>query len=285
MYNVPQLFLSPRLNFPPRYRRTRGPGVISLIGVDYLRLKTGDGGDLYLTRFGLPFREQLAPENWYAPDWFAVRRARLPGTSAIYKVPTRPVRGVSLNLVARFSRVGQEIPLDTLTLNENIHAEFNSPFEEFALVMELRAAGLGASRARILTKRPLAIYMPPEQLRHWQTGRLESKMAAKRARHPEAELDLLRQYILLYGWIEGLNAVQAIQALGVTGRLAETFLAETTLHAIHDLEQLGFRMLDIKPEHLVLRIRPDGSLLRRRTGNPSYALVDYELLERFREPD
>ena len=285
MYNVPQRFLSPRLNFPPRYRRTRGPGVISLIGVDYLRLKTGDGGDLYLTRFGLPFREQLAPENWYAPDWFAVRRARLPGTSAIYKVPTRPVRGVSLNLVARFSRVGQEIPLDTLTLNENIHAEFNSPFEEFALVMELRAAGLGASRARILTKRPLAIYMPPEQLQHWQTGRLESKMAAKRARHPEAELDLLRQYILLYGWIEGLNAVQAIQALGVTGRLAETFLAETTLHAIHDLEQLGFRMLDIKPEHLVLRIRPDGSLLRRRTGNPSYALVDYELLERFREPD
>ena len=285
MYNVPQLFLSPRLNFPPRYRRTRGPGVISLIGVDYLRLKTGDGGDLFLTRFGLPFREQLAPENWYAPDWFAVRRARLPGTSAIYKVPTRPVRGVSLNLVARFSRVGQEIPLDTLTLNENIHAEFNSPFEEFALVMELRAAGLGASRARILTKRPLAIYMPPEQLQHWQTGRLESKMAAKRARHPEAELDLLRQYILLYGWIEGLNAAQAIQALGVTGRLAETFLAETTLHAIHDLEQLGFRMLDIKPEHLVLRIRPDGSLLRRRTGNPSYALVDYELLERFREPD
>ncbi len=285
MYNVPQLFLSPRLNFPPRYRRTRGPGVTSLIGVDYLRLKTGDGGDLYLTRFGLPFREQLAPENWYAPDWFAVRRTRLPGTSAIYKVPTRPVRGVSLNLVARFSRVGQEIPLDTLTLNENIHAEFNSPFEEFALVMELRAAGLGASRARILTKRPLAIYMPPEQLRHWQTGRLESKMAAKRARHPEAELDLLRQYILLYGWIEGLNAVQAIQALAVTGRVAETFLAETTLHAIHDLEQLGFRMLDIKPEHLVLRIRPDGSLLRRRTGNPSYALVDYELLERFREPD
>ena len=285
MYNVPQLFLSPRLNFPPRYRRTRGPGVISLIGVDYLRLKTGDGGDLYLTRFGLPFREQLAPENWYAPDWFSVRRTRLPGTSAIYKVPTRPVRGVSLNLVARFSRVGQEIPLDTLTLDENIHAEFNSPFEEFALVMELRAAGLGASRARILTKRPLAIYMPPEQLQHWQTGRLESKMAAKRARHPEAELDLLRQYILLYGWIEGLNAVQAIQALAVTGRVAETFLAETTLHAIHDLEQLGFRMLDIKPEHLVLRIRPDGSLLRRRTGNPSYALVDYELLERFREPD
>ncbi len=280
MDNCLATFIEPALEPPPA--PSANAGVISLIGVDYLRLKTG-GGDLYLTRFGLPFRKQLAPENWYAPDWFAARRTRLPGTSAIYRVPTKPVRGVSLNLVVRFSRVGQEIPLDTLTLDENIHAEFNSPFEEFALVMELRAAGMDASRPRVFTKKPLAIFVPAEPLQHWQTGRLESKIAAKRARHPEAALDLLRQYVLLYGWIEGLNAVQAVQALGVTGHPAETFLAETTLRAIHDLEQLGFRMLDIKPEHVVLRIRPDGSLLRRRRGNPAYALVDYELLERFRE--
>ena len=253
--------------------------VISLIGVDYLRLKTRDGGDFYLTRFGMPFRDHLAPENWYAPDWFNERRVRLAGTSAIYKVPTRPVRGISLDLVVRFSRVGQEIPLDPLTLSENIQAEFNSPFEEIALVMELRAANIGAFRPRIFTKKPLAIYMPPEKLQDWQTGRLESKMAAKLARHPEAELDMFRQYLLLYGWIEGLNAVQAVQALGIAGDLAERFLSEVTLSAIRDLEKHGLRMLDIKPEHIVLRIRPDGSLLRRN-GNPSYALVDYELLER-----
>ena len=252
---------------------------ISLIGVDYLRLKIGDGGDLYLTRFGLPFREQLAPENWYAADWFAERRVRLEGTSTIYKLPTRQVRGVGLDLVVRFSRMGQEVPLDAQTLNENIQAEFNSPFEEFALVMELRAC-TGASRPRILTKRPLAIYVPAEQFQDWQMGRRESKLAAKLARHPEAKLDMFRQYILLYGWIEGLNAVEATQALGIIGSSAERFLAETTLRAIHELERCGFRMLDIKPEHVVLRIRPDGSLLRLRSGNPAYALVDYELLER-----
>jgi hypothetical protein len=254
--------------------------VLSLIGVDYLRLKTEDGGDLFLTSFGLPFREHLAPGNWHAAEWFDQRRIRLQGTSTIYRVPTRPVHGVSLDLVVRYSRVGQEVPLGAPTLRENIQSEFNSPFEEFALVMALRKAHLGPSQPRILTKRPLAIYVPAEELQDWQTGRLESKLAAKRARHPEVELDKSRHYILLYGWIEGLNAVQAMQVLGLTGALAERFLAENTLRMIHDLKQHGFRVLDINPEHVILRVHPDGSLLRQRDGTPASALVDYELLER-----
>ena len=36
---------------------------MSLLGVDYIHLKTADGGDLYLTRFGLPFWKNLLPEN------------------------------------------------------------------------------------------------------------------------------------------------------------------------------------------------------------------------------
>src|SRR5438105_14113107 len=109
--------------------------VISLIGVDYLRLKTRDGGDLYLTRFGIPFRDHLAPENWYAPDWFNERRVRLAGTSVIYRLPTRPVRGISLDLVVRFTRVGQEIPLDPFTLIENIQADITSPYVDISLVV------------------------------------------------------------------------------------------------------------------------------------------------------
>src|SRR6266545_2786578 len=111
---------------------------ISLLGVDYARLKTKDGGDLYLTRFGIPFRELLAPENWYASDWFARHRIPLEGTSTIYRLLTRVVREKILELVVRFSRIGQEIPLGMQFLSENFHAEFNSPFEEFALVMALR---------------------------------------------------------------------------------------------------------------------------------------------------
>jgi len=60
-----------------------GAEVISLIGVDYFRFKTREGGELYLTGFGVPFRDHLAPENCYAPDWFNEPRVRLVGTSAI----------------------------------------------------------------------------------------------------------------------------------------------------------------------------------------------------------
>ena len=231
-----------------------------------------------------PFIEQLAPENWYAPGWFAERRVRLQGTSTIYKVPTKPVRGLSLNLVVRFSRMAQEIPLAPAILNENTQAEFNSPFEEFGLLLQLRAAHLVGTGPRIFTKKPLAIYEPPEHLEAWQTGRLESKMAAKLARHPETELDIGRQYLVVYGWIKGLNALEATQVLRITGQPAEKFLQDFTLRVIHDLEKHGFRVVDMKPEHIVVRILPDGSLLRQRTGDAAYALVDYELLERTRSP-
>jgi hypothetical protein len=258
----------------------RHPRYISFAGVDYLHTNGTDQSDLYLTRFGEPFLEHLDPANWYAPEWFAARRTRLPGTSAIFKLPTKPINGVTLNLVARFSRVGEPVPLDTLTLHRNINAEFNSPFEEFALVMELRAACAATNRPRVLTKKPLAICVPGHRLEPWQTGRSESKIAAKLARHPEIRLDIQRQYILLYGWINGLAAPQAADSLGITGPQREQFLTGTTLQAIRDLEHNGFRMLDIKPEHIITRVRPDGSILRKSNGDLAYALVDYELLER-----
>lgn len=268
---------------PVTSSRTAGAEATSLIGVDYLRLKTRDGGDLYLTPFGVPLREQLDPENWYEPEWFCAKRTRLMGTSAIYKVPTKPVYGVSLSLVVRFSRVGEEVPIDTRTRRNHIRAEFNSPFEEFARVMELRAA-CRMSRPRMFNKKPLAIYAPPERLQLWQTGRLESKIAAKRAEHPDVELDILRQYILLYGWIKGLDAAQVADVLGEADGRRGWFLTEMTTRAVRDLAQHGFRMLDVKPQHILLRLRPDGSLLRRRDGQPAYALLDYELLERIPGP-
>lgn len=257
-----------------------GAEAVSLLGVDYARLKTQDGGDLYLTRFGLPLREYVIPENWYATQWFTARRIPLEGTSTIYRLPTRPVRRRSLDLVVRFNRMGQEIPLGTEFISDNVQAEFNSPFEELALVSALRTAHCGSSRSRMFTHKPLAIYVPALQFQDWQTGRRESKMASKRARHPEVKLDNSRLYILLYGWIDGLNAVQAAQALGMAKKSVRGFLRDTTLAVIHDLSRHGFRVLDIKPEHIILRLRTNGSLLRRRSGELAYALVDYELLER-----
>lgn len=255
---------------------------LSLLGVDYLRLKTGSG-ELYLTRFGVPFQEQLDPENWYAPDWFVARRTRLPGTSTIYRVPTKPVGGVSLNLVVRFSRVGQEVPVDTLTVCQYPHVEFNSPFEEFSLVADVRTLRPDLLHPWIPTKRPLAIFVPAERLQPWETGRREYVFAQKDARHPDAGMDISRQYILVYGWIKGMNAVQAAATLALADRERDSFLADVTLLATRDLQQRGFRVLDMKPQHIIVRIRPDGSLLRRHDGQLAYAIVDYELLDRLRQ--
>jgi hypothetical protein len=253
---------------------------MSLLGVDYYHLKANDGGDIYLTRFGLPFWENLMPENWYESDWFESKRERLEGTSMVYKVPTRAVNGTVLNLVVKWSRVGEVVPMDTLTVNKFIHAEFNSPFEEFSLLMELRKGEAGPSAIRIRTQRPMAIYVPNERLQLWQTGRSEDKIRAKVTRHPGVEIDILRQYVVLFGWIKGLDAVETAEYFKLQGNARAEFLARTTSLVTHELWQKGYRVVDMKPAHVILRPRPNRTLLRDRNGQFGYALVDYELLER-----
>ena len=256
---------------------------ISLLGVNYYQLKTSDGGEIYLTRFGLPFWKNLLPENWYAPDWFEAKRERLEGTSMVYKVPTRAVNGTVLNLVVKWSRVGEVVPLDTLTINKFIHAEFNSPFEEFSVLMELRKGEAGPPGIRIRTQRPMAIYLPSERLQLWQTGRSEDKIRAKVTRHPGVEIDILRQYVVLFGWIKGFDAVETADQFKLEGRARAEFLARTTSLVTHELWQKGYRVVDMKPAHVILRPRPNRSLLRDRNGQFAYALVDYELMERTHE--
>jgi hypothetical protein len=256
---------------------------MALLGVDYVRLKTGDGGDLYLTRFGLPFWKNLMPENWHTREWFELKRERLEGTSTVYKVPTRPINGQVLNLVVKWSRVGESVPLDTLTVDKFIHAEFNSPFEEFSLLMELRQGKDGPAAIHIRTQRPLAIYVPGERLQLWQTGRSEDKIRAKIAQHPGVELDILRQYVLLFGWIKGSDAVETAEKFKLSGRKQAEFLAGITSLATHELWQKGYRVVDMKPAHIILRPQHDGKLLRDRNDQFAYAVVDYELLERTRE--
>jgi hypothetical protein len=256
---------------------------VTLLGVEYKRIKTSDGGDLYLTRHGVKLWRHLLPENWYARDWFETKSERLIGTSLVYRVPTREIDGRSFQLVVKWSRVGEQVPIDTLTINKFINAEFNSPFEEFSLLEELRKNALGPSGIKIYAQRPLAIYVPSEKLQLWQTGRSEAKIAAKIARNPGVELDILRQYVLIFGWIRGCDAVEAAEQLGLKGIQREEFLARITSLAIHELEQKGYQVVDMKPEHVIVRVKPDGTLLRDKNNQIVYAVVDYELLSRTSE--
>jgi len=248
-----------------------------LLGVDYVHVPTANGGDLYLTRFGLPFLEHLRLENWREDLWFEKKRERLPGTSTVYRIPTKVVNGRSIDLVVKYCRVGEDVPLDTFTFERFSHAEFNSPYEEFSLVMELRERKVAE---RILTHHPLAIYLPPERLELWQTGRSTHRIEHKKAKFRDVELDICRHYILIYRWVKGESADAALQAAipGADKRAEE--LKRLTLKAKDELAHNGFMVVDHKPAHLIVRWRRDGVLLKNRAGDFIYALVDFELLQR-----
>lgn len=272
--------------------------LLSVLGVVYTHRKTSDGGDLYLTRYGLPFAEQLELDNWYEKRWFESKRHRLEGTSAVYRVPTREVNGVSMDLVVKNSRVGEHVPLETKTLFEFVNAEFNSPWEEFALAFELREGGYGDPDVHIDTQLPLAIYVPPETMQIWQSGRSQSRINRIVVRHPGIDLDILRQYKLIYGWIHGIDLLELVGSMGLSNEELNRELVPLTKRAMADLEKKGYMMVDMKPSHIIIgeedalqinsivgatvedgrRLRLD--VLRDLIGRHRYALIDYELLIR-----
>ncbi len=268
---------------------------LEAFGVEYAHVRAADGGDLLITRYGWPFVRCLMPENWYADRGYADRGQRLPGaTGQVYRVPTRPIAGRSIDVVVKFSRVGQEVPLViATTLPEDVspvelaNARFNSPLEEFGLVMELRRGEYGPNHVRLFAQRPLAIYAPPEVFEHWQLGRSRTRFLAHQRLlaqdQQEAEtaigLDIKRTYVLLYSWNNGYNAEVACEA----GDLSEAQLHEFSQRVFAELRTKGFRVLDNKPKHFIVRRRRGRNDLIRRAGNTVYSLVDFELLQRTAE--
>jgi hypothetical protein len=187
-----------------------------------------------------------------------------------------------INIVWRVARVGETPDIDPgdPRARRSVAHGYNSPFEEFALLMELRAGQNGPPGIRIPTQKPLAIYVPSERLQLWQTGRSESKIAAKLARHPGVELDILRQYVLLYGWVKGLDLTEVAELWKLEGAERQSFLTQGMEHAIRDLAAKGYRVVDMKPQHVIVRPREKGRLRSDRLGRMLYAVVDYELMER-----
>ncbi len=274
---MPDAKAAPARSAPEGVHLPDGAVLVALMGVTYARVPTADGGDLYLPVEALRFLDHLQPESWYEPAWFEAHRVRLPGTSAVYAVPTKERAGASLDLVVKYSRVGQHVPLETKVVYEVLNAEFNSPFEEFALVEEVRRT-LRDAGSPVRFQEPLAIYVPPERMQLWQSGRSEARIAGKLARHPGVEIDILRDYLLVYRWLEGIDAVQAYDRALLDGAGLEAL----TRRAEADLASLGFRVLDMKPNHVILRTDEAGGL-RRAEGagaDVEYGLVDHELLQR-----
>ncbi len=275
--------------------------LVNVLGVVYAHVKTADGGDLYLTRFAVQYQEHLEAHNWYEADWFNTHKTRLEGTGSVFRVPTKEVEGKSLDLVVKNCRVGEDVPLNTHTLEEFRDAEFNSPWEEFSLVMEMREGRYGPRELKIYTQRPLAIYVPPEKMQVWQSGRSKAKINRIWAKHPGIDLDILKQYKLIYEWIEGNNIKEVFAHIDVNDDERIRHLKKINYQAMADLDKKGYLVADMKPEHIIISgadTKRIAELGEARTLDPSreqiaylhelvhagrYSIIDYELLLRTAE--
>ena len=249
-----------------------------IFGVNYHHLQLSNGADLYITEFGEPILESILPENFYTDrEWFDSHHVKLPGTSNPYRVMTKNVSGQTTEVVLKWNRMGQKVCREEEDGGNLDGAEFNSPFEEFALLMELKNSRFG-EWDRIITQNPLAIYVPLERAELWQLERKDHKMRALYTRHErEVELDICRGYAVIYQWLPGIDLGQAHQ----DGIVSRDEMKELTSMAEEDMGRIGFVVRDQKAQHVI--VKPDGSgtqLQKTEYGRVVYGLVDFELLER-----
>jgi hypothetical protein len=261
------------------YEKHKDQDVDRILEVDYAHLEFKNGADLYVTKHGLPFIENLKPQNfWTDEEWFKENSVRLSGTSSVYRVRTKKVDGNHKDIVVKWNRMGQEIP-GWGDSEELTFAEFNSPFEEFSLAMGLRNS-IQISSEEITIQTPLAIYVPAESVELWQSGRKEYRMQSKIQSHEGIILDMFRLYAVIYEWIPGIDAAQAYE----NRILDEELMKSLTLDSEIIMGKWGFRVVDSKPHHIIVRPK-NGDFVRNRKGGINYALIDFELLQRTPEQE
>ncbi|MFC2060996.1 hypothetical protein ACFLUV_00620 [Elusimicrobiota bacterium] len=254
--------------------------ITKILDVEYAHLTLKNKDDLYITKHGLAFIEHLKPESfWLDKEWYDNNSVKLSGTSSVYKVRTKRINNKSKDIVVKWNRMGQDIP-GADDSNDLLNAEFNSPFEEFALVMELREQ-LYKTKEKLALQKPLAIYVPAKNVDPFRLGRKEYKMKNVIASHIEIELDMCRSYAVIYEWIKGVDVVRACKE----NNLNEYFMELLTLRGEERIQNYGYTVLDRKPHHVIIRPRKKSGLLRNKDGKIIFGLVDYELLNRVPEKD
>ena len=263
--------------YPTPYNLT----IERILDVNYAYLKLDSQDDLYFTKYALPYIELLNPSNFLTDrDWYKRHSQRLSGSSCTYKVRTKAVNGCYKDVVLKWNRMGEEIPAGDEESESMIGVKFNSPFEEFSLVMEVRKSKY-ESRGAIITQQPLLIYVPYERVELWRSGRKEYIMQHKIDTHKEVELDMFRSYVTVYEWIEGIDAARAFEE----NLISEKEMVALVLRADEEMKHKGYRVRDRKPHHIIIRPKNAGDFSKGKGGKVLSAIIDYELLERTPDRD
>jgi hypothetical protein len=162
----------------------------------------------------------------------------------------------------------------------------------------MKESKFGPENLIMKTQHPLAIYVPPGEMQLWQSGRSRSKINKIRAKHPSVDLDILKQYKLIYQWIEGLSMAEIFEQVKIEHDERIHHLKTLDKAVMADIELKGYHVADSKPEHIIispehteraLEIGRSGAkdavtdqiyYLYTIINNDEYSIVDYELLLR-----
>jgi hypothetical protein len=256
---------------------------VAAFGTEYVHCTTPDGGDLWLTTWGLPYRDHLMPDRWLHEGSCAKFGQRLGfSTGHVYRFSVTVAKR-RLKFVAKISRMAQRVASAGIdSAFEEGRTSFPSPFEEFGQLMALRASS--APARYLFAKRPLGIYSPAQRVPSWMLDRVPHAFslmarrhaadAAERGEPQSIFLEADRDYFTLFGWIDGFN----LEELVIMGRISRSELAVLNRDVRERLTQSGFSVADHKPDHVIVRLDESG-VPRRRNGRFVAALADFELLE------
>src|SRR3972149_2227497 len=117
--------------------------------------------------------------------------------------------------------------------------------------MEMREGQYGPRVLKINTQRPMVIYVPPEKMQVWQSGRSKAKINRIHAKHPGIDLDILKQYKLIYEWIKGKNLPEIFEHIDINDEEIVRHLKGINYKVLADLDRKGYLVADMKPEHII----------------------------------
>ena len=259
------------------------PGLVrvTIMGVDYVYGQVeSTGGALWVVGRDPMLFDYFLPEKWRRTP-----RTKLAVPEQVYKTVTKD----NVHLVWRVSRVGERPQVDPFVRNERriLTCGYNSPFEEFAIAMEL-------SRSGIETEYPRAIYMTGHRATAAPSLADPSRYETHADLHtPEGHpiLSENHEYITIWGYWNGPDEALAVKdevvykgvdALSAyrEGRLTQKAYLRVMRATKKRLAAAGIEDLSLSGSHLLLSIDKSYRLATDQEGLPVVRIRNFELLRR-----
>jgi len=267
--------LAPKESFPAHLRPVR------VFDVDYVfGHSESTHGDLWVAGNVPGLFDFFLPERWRR-----THRVLLSKTNEVYYTKTKD----NINIVWKISRVGEkpDFSPDDPNGRRIIEAGFNSPFEEFAIALELGRKG-------VATVYPRAIYMTGLEFDTAEyiedPGRYKSHAGLI---DPDGKpiLNTHHNYITIWGFWNGLDEMLAAADKPMCEGINLPLACQSGYVSRNDHDKLldvarkkllnaGMEDLNLRGEHLLLSINSNGLLIRDAEGLPEIRFCNFELMRR-----